>query len=179
VLGFGPFQVDLTTHELRKFGNRVRIPEQSFQVLAVLLESPGELIPRETLRSRLWPPDTYVDFERSLTVAMNRLRAALADSAEKPRYIETLPRLGYRFIATVEVVSNGNRAASEAPAEPATTTAEPESSLPPLESLPPGGAPAVVRHPSSGHLPRPASCSDGHWPGCHRTGIGALAPALP
>lgn len=107
LLAFGPFQIALETHELRKLGTRVRIPEQSFQLLALLLESPGELVTRETLRSRLWSPDTYVDFDRSLTVAMNRLRAALADSAEKPRYIETLPRLGYRFIANIEVIADG------------------------------------------------------------------------
>jgi TolB-like protein/DNA-binding winged helix-turn-helix (wHTH) protein len=137
VLGFGPFQVDLTTHELRKFGTRVRIPEQSFQILAVLLEAPGELITREAMRSRLWPPDTYVDFERSLTVAVNRLRAALSDSAEKPRYIQTLPRRGYRFIAPVEVVSNGRRAVSESPAKPETEAAEVEPSRPAVESVPP------------------------------------------
>jgi TolB-like protein/DNA-binding winged helix-turn-helix (wHTH) protein len=135
VLGFGPFQVDLTTHELRKFGTRVRIPEQSFQILSVLLESQGELITREALRSRLWPPHTYVDFERSLTVAVNRLRAALADSAEKPRYIETLPRLGYRFISPVEVVANGRRLVSGALAENEAVRAD--SSVSSVGNIPP------------------------------------------
>jgi TolB-like protein/DNA-binding winged helix-turn-helix (wHTH) protein/Flp pilus assembly protein TadD len=128
VLIFGPFQVDLTTHELRKFDTKIRIPEQSFQVLSALLESPGKLITREALRSRLWPPDTYVDFERSLTVAVNRLRAALADSAEEPRYIETLPRLGYRFIASLEVVSNVPKTEPSIPAPFKASESSPQQS---------------------------------------------------
>lgn len=99
---FGPFEVDLHTHELWKFGTRLKLVGQPFEILAVLLSHPGELVTREDLRSRLWPADTFVDFNHGLNAAVNKLREALSDSAESPRYIETLPRRGYRFIAKVE-----------------------------------------------------------------------------
>src|ERR1017187_9689042 len=99
---FGVFDVDLRTAELRKHGVRIRLEEQRFHILAVLLECPGELMTREELRQRLWSADTFVDFDRSLNKAMSKLRLALGDSAESPRYIETLHRRGYRFIAPVQ-----------------------------------------------------------------------------
>jgi Tol biopolymer transport system component/DNA-binding winged helix-turn-helix (wHTH) protein len=99
---FGPFEIDLHTHELWKFGTRIRLGGQPFEILAVLLDQPGELVTRENLRSRLWPEDTFVDFNHGLNAAVNKLREALSDSAEEPRYVETLPRRGYRFIAKVE-----------------------------------------------------------------------------
>jgi len=92
---FGPFEVDLHTHELWKFGTRIRLVGQPFEILAVLLSRPGELVTREELRTRLWPADTFVDFNHGLNAAVNKLREALSDSAENPRYIETLPRRGY------------------------------------------------------------------------------------
>lgn len=98
------FSVDLSTGELRKQGHRVRLQEQPFQLLAMLLACPGELVTREELRKRLWAADTLVDFDHGLNIAINKLRDALGDSAEKPRFIETLPRRGYRFIAAVEPV---------------------------------------------------------------------------
>ena len=101
---FGPFEVDLHTHELWKFGTRIKLVGQPFEILAVLLSKPGELVTREELRTRLWPGDTFVDFNHGLNAAVNKLREALSDSAENPRYVETLPRRGYRFIATVEWV---------------------------------------------------------------------------
>lgn len=99
---FGTYEVDLRTAELRKGGLKVKLSGQPFQVLTILLEHPGELVTREELRQRLWPSDTFVDFDRGLNAAVNRVREALKDSAETPRFVETLPRRGYRFIAPVE-----------------------------------------------------------------------------
>ena len=99
---FGPFSVDLHTHEVRKDSIRLRLVGQPFEILAVLLGRPGELVTREELRARLWAGDTFVDFDHGLNAAVNKLRDVLCDSAEKPRYIETLPRRGYRFIGKVE-----------------------------------------------------------------------------
>src|SRR5580704_6334601 len=99
VIRFGVFEADLTAAELRKSGVRIRLQEQPFQVLAYLLQHPGEVVSREDLRQRLWPSDTFVDFDHSLNTAVNKLREALGDSASSPRYVETLARKGYRFVA--------------------------------------------------------------------------------
>ena len=99
---FGVFEVNLQARELRKHGTRVKLSGHAFEILAVLLESPGEIVTRERLRARLWPAYTFVDFEHGLNTAVKKLRATLGDSPENPRYIETLPRVGYRFIAPVE-----------------------------------------------------------------------------
>src|SRR5215471_13213704 len=98
VVTFGAFQLDLQSGELSKKGTRVNLQQQPQQLLAVLLEHPGELVSREELRRRLWPDDTFVDFERGLNAAVKRLRDTLGDSAETPRFVETIPRRGYRFI---------------------------------------------------------------------------------
>ena len=98
---FGAFELDLRTGELRKSGVRIKLPDQPFQVLKTLLERPGDLVTREELRQRLWSAETFVDFEHGLNAAVRRLRDALGDSADVPRFIETLPRRGYRFIAPV------------------------------------------------------------------------------
>ena len=100
-LCFGNFEVDLRVGELRKQGVKLRLPEQSFQILAMLLERPGELVTREEIQKRLWPNDTVVEFENSISAAIRRLRLALGDSADDPRFVETLPRRGYRFVANV------------------------------------------------------------------------------
>src|SRR5215470_8985658 len=105
VLRFGVFQVNLAARELRKHGVRVRLPGQPFCILSMLLEKPGEIVTREEMRQRLWASDTFVDFEHSLNSAIKKLRAALSDTPENSRYIETVPRVGYRFIAPVEVVA--------------------------------------------------------------------------
>ena len=97
---FGTFEVDLKSHELRKHGLRLRLEEKLFQILELLLERPGQVINRRALREKLWP-DTHVGYEHSLNTAINKLRDLLGDSAQSPRFIETLPRLGYRFIAPV------------------------------------------------------------------------------
>jgi len=99
---FGPFEVNTRSGELLRQGSRVRLPHQPFQVLAVLLEHPGEVVTREELRKRLWPDDIVVDFDCGVNRAINGLRGALRDRADKPRFIETLPKRGYRFIAPVE-----------------------------------------------------------------------------
>src|SRR5438105_4608533 len=99
---FGQFEVDLATGELRKNGLRMHIQEQPLRILGALLERAGELVTREELRERLWPSETFVDFERSLNAAVAKLRQVLADSAEQPRYLETVARRGYRFVVPVE-----------------------------------------------------------------------------
>src|SRR5580693_9020544 len=101
--GFGVFEVDLRSGELRKRGVRIKLQEQPFQILSLLLERPGEVVTRDELRQKLWAAHTFVDFDRSLNKAMTKLRFALGDSAESPRYIETIPRHGYRFLAPMNI----------------------------------------------------------------------------
>jgi TolB-like protein len=105
-LRFGPFELDLRAGELRREGSKVRLQEQPLQILAMLLERPGQVVTREELRNRLWPSDTFVDFDHSLNKAINKLRDALGDSADTPQFIETLPRRGYRFLATIQTSHN-------------------------------------------------------------------------
>ncbi len=102
VLRFGIFEIDIRAGELRKNGVKLKLQEQPFQVLCLLVEHPNEVVTREELRSRLWPADTFVDFDHSLNAAIKRLRDALGDSAETPRFVETLARRGYRFVVPVE-----------------------------------------------------------------------------
>jgi cholera toxin transcriptional activator len=102
IVRFGVFTANLAAGELSKNGARIRLQEQPFQVLAYFLERPGEVVTREELRQKLWPADTFVDFDHSLNTAVNKLREALGDSASSPRYVETLARRGYRFLAPVE-----------------------------------------------------------------------------
>lgn len=102
VARFGVFEVDLTAGELRKRGVKLRLQGQPFQVLALLLDRAGEVVTREELQQKLWPSDTFVDFDHSLNTAINKVREALGDSASSPRYVETLARRGYRFIAPVQ-----------------------------------------------------------------------------
>jgi len=115
---FGVFEVDVRAGELRKQGVKIKLQEQPFQVLQILLEHPGETVTREDLRQRIWPADTFVDFDGGVNNAIKRLREALGDKAETPRYIETLPRRGYRFIGTV------NGSASLTPVDGSGTIAE-------------------------------------------------------
>lgn len=115
VVRFGTYEVDLRSRELRKNGLKVRLTGQPFQILTILLERPGELVPREELQKRLWTGDTFVDFDSGLNAAVNRVREALGDSAENPRFVETLPKRGYRFIGQLE----GPPFAVSIPAQPA------------------------------------------------------------
>src|SRR5579863_1881177 len=102
IVRFGLFELDLNGGELRKSGVKLRLQGQPLQVLTLLLEQAGSVVTREDLRQKLWPSDTFVDFDHSLNTAVNKLREALGDSASSPRYVETLARRGYRFLAPVE-----------------------------------------------------------------------------
>jgi len=122
MIGFGPFEADLYTRELCKNGLKLKLQEQPFQVLAMLLERPGELVTREEIRAKLWPEDTFVDFDHGLNAAVRRLREALNDNAGRPKFVETLPRRGYRFIAPVSLIE---------PAQPAKITPDVPAASPP------------------------------------------------
>jgi cholera toxin transcriptional activator len=131
---FGVFEADGQTGELRKQGRLVPLPGQPFYILVMLLEQPGELVSRTQIRERLWPDGTFVDFDHSLNTAMNKIRDALGDSASTPRFIETLARRGYRFIAPVQV----DGVVSAEPPHPTTgdVTSEPPRK-PVAETVPP------------------------------------------
>ncbi len=144
ILRFGVFELDLRAGELHKRGLKIRLQEKPLQVLAILLEKHGEVVTREELRQRLWGPDTFVDFDHSLGTAINKLREALGDSAESPRFIETLPRHGYRFIGHVEPVRavrapQAAEAFHPAPAEPGLSLVphQPAAVPAPAAELPP------------------------------------------
>jgi cholera toxin transcriptional activator len=122
---FGVFEADSATGELRRQGLRVKLNAQPFQVLLMLLERPGELIAREEISRRLWPDGTFVDYEHGLNAAINRIREALGDAASSPRFVETLARRGYRFVAPVErITPNGSDPAPAALASPPAETAD-------------------------------------------------------
>jgi cholera toxin transcriptional activator len=140
VTRFGLFELDLSAGELRKSGVKLRLQGQPFQVLALLLERAGDVVTREELQQKLWPSDTFVDFDHSLNTAINKVREALGDSASSPRYVETLARRGYRFIAPVqrdaqaESPSIGDGAiANSGSAAPATPMDPPVAMHPELE----------------------------------------------
>ena len=116
---FGVFEVNLLAGELRRSGSKVKLQEQPFQILTMLLAHPGEVVTREELQKKLWPADVFVDFDHSLNAAIRRLRDALDDSAENPRFVETLARRGYRFIAPVHPSEPSSD--SDAPATAITT----------------------------------------------------------
>jgi TolB-like protein/DNA-binding winged helix-turn-helix (wHTH) protein/Flp pilus assembly protein TadD len=109
VVRFGTYEVSLQSGEVRKAGLRIRVQQQPMKLLEILLERPGEVVTREELRSRLWPSESFGDFDQALNIAIGKLRSALGDSAESPRFIETLPKRGYRFIADVSVVDADTR----------------------------------------------------------------------
>jgi TolB-like protein/DNA-binding winged helix-turn-helix (wHTH) protein len=133
---FGPYELDIRSGEVRKFGIRLKLGEQPLRILILLMENPGELVTREELRARLWSHDTFVDFDHSLNSAVQRLRAALSDIADKARWIETVPRRGYRFVGAVEWSQpNGSSPATES-----ISTSQPaEHPLPepPAQAMPP------------------------------------------
>ena len=127
VVCFGPFELDLHSGELFKHGSRIKLQGQPIQILCILLEQPGKLVTREEISQKLWPSDTFVDFEHSLNTAVKKLRTALGDEAETPRYIETLPRRGYRFIGEIK--------------EPTPVGPEPANTVPVPSPAPPLKAP--------------------------------------
>src|SRR5580698_8257381 len=104
VVRFGTYEVSLQSGEVRKGGLRVRVQQQPMKLLEILLERPGEVVTREELRNRVWADENFGDFDQAVNIAIAKLRSALGDSAESPRFIETLPKRGYRFIAEVSVV---------------------------------------------------------------------------
>src|SRR5262245_12565873 len=138
VYRFGLFEVDGRLGELRKQGRVIKLRGRPFDILLLLLGRRGDLISRDELRQQLWPADTFVDFDHGLNSAMNRLREALGDSAESPRYIETLPKRGYRFIAPIEVVA---RAAA---AQPPDAAASPDAAVRADPERPDAAPPSLV-----------------------------------
>ena len=112
---FGAFEADLQAGELRKYGVRIKVADQPFRVLELLLERPGRLVAREELKQHLWPADTYVDFDRGLNAAVKILRGALGDSPRNPRFIETVPKRGYRFVAPAKPAPRIHGTAEETP----------------------------------------------------------------
>ena len=128
---FGAFEADAATGELRRQGIRVRLNTQPFQVLTMLLERPGELLTREEIARELWPDDTFVDYEHGLNSAINRIRDALGDTASNPRFVETLARRGYRFVAPVERIAAEN--GTPQPAVDSLTPSPAEQVVPPPE----------------------------------------------
>lgn len=125
IVRFGTFEADLREGRLSKAGIRIRLQEQPFQILALLLERPGQLVTREEIREKLWAKDTFVEFDDALNTAVRKLRVGLNDSADNPRFLETIPRRGYRFLAPV------------VPVEPAVAivVSAPTSSTSPAERL--------------------------------------------
>ena len=146
---FGPFEVHAGARELSKGGTKIKLRGQPYLILEVLLSRAGEVVTREEIRARLWPADTFVDFEHGLNTSVKKLRQVLCDSAEDPRYIETVPRLGYRFVAPVEVVTETLKPAAPAPAVEAAVL---PSLTPPSTriELPPSAYSAPVSTPLSG-----------------------------
>lgn len=144
---FGPYVVDLRAGELRKFGAKVRLQEKPLQLLAAIAEQSGQVVTRDELRRRLWPDDTFVDFETGLNTAVSKLRDALSDSADKPRYIETIPRRGYRFVVPVEITTgrtNGHSTATPLGASSPGSTSPVAAAAPAIVNAPlPTWMPAV------------------------------------
>ena len=137
-LRFGVFEVDLRAGELRKHGLKIKIQEQPFQVLAMLVDHAGEVVTREELQEKLWPADTFVDFDHGLNKAINKIREALSDSAESPRFVETVPRRGYRFIVEVKVADAAPVRSSELATQP-----HPAAKAGDLRNL--AGQPSILR----------------------------------
>jgi cholera toxin transcriptional activator len=145
IVRFGLFELDLSAGELRKSGVKMRLQGQPFQVLALLLERTGEVVTREDLQQKLWPADTFVDFDHSLNTAINKVREALGDSASNPRYVETLARRGYRFIAPVQsdVEKSERNQLHDNPPSDGASSASSAALQPAFQSL----APAPAIHP--------------------------------
>src|ERR1700676_5491167 len=120
-LRFDDFEVNLCSGEVWKHGIRVRLQDQPFQVLRVLLERPQQIVTRDELKQALWPADTFVDFDDGLNTAVKKLRELLGDSSERPRYIETIPRRGYRFVGSIALPSPVVARASAPSSQPALT----------------------------------------------------------
>jgi len=127
---FGPYLLDLRSGELRKFGTKIKMGEQSFRILCLLLDAQGEIVTREELRTKLWASDTFVDFDHGLNSAVQRLRDCLSDSAEKPNWIETIPRRGYRLVGRADFRDGNGVANSENDTEPPRAAEAPSNASP-------------------------------------------------
>jgi DNA-binding winged helix-turn-helix (wHTH) protein len=145
---FDDFEADLRAAELRRGGSRLKLQLQPFQVLVALLERPKEVVTREELRQRLWPQDTFVDFDHGLNTAMVKLRDVLGDSASSPKYIETIAKRGYRFLGSPEAVLDQPRVATAPP--PAIATSVPQNPI----AQPSSAAPSSIATPAESALPR-------------------------
>jgi len=156
MLKFGPYLVDLAAGEVRKNGSRIRLQEKPLRVLAMLAERHGQLVTREELQKRLWPEDTFVDFETGLNTAVSKLRDALSDSAENPRYIETIPRRGYRFLMPVEFTNQNHGTRNGVASATAEKDLSLDPSLPePASPEPPRAATGPSSMPAATDLPDP------------------------
>jgi DNA-binding winged helix-turn-helix (wHTH) protein len=142
---FGIFEVDAQRSELRRGDATVKLREQSFRILVLLLERAGDIVTREELRQGLWPSDTYVDFDHSLNTAIMKLRDALGDSADKPLYIETIPKRGYRFVAPVSVPLDAQRPTTTSGPGSA-SAARDEARQPPHAPLEISSSPSRIAH---------------------------------
>src|SRR4051812_45239173 len=132
---FGVFEVDLRAGELRKSGIRIKLQTQPFKLLTILLSRPGEIVTREELQQQLWDSEAVVNFDHSLGTAINKVREALGDSAETPRYIETLAKRGYRFVAPVQVLDRPDSPASAIVVDPAAAASSPAIDVPSPKSV--------------------------------------------
>jgi len=168
-IGFGVFQVDVQTGELRKQGLRIKLRDQPFQILLLLLAHPGEIVSRDELQKQLWPGDTFVDFDRGLNKAVNHLRTALGDSAESPRFIETLPKRGYRFIAPVEAGHPSGQAVEPITPETRQGPAERPDLTAPVQ--PPDAVPST-------HTSKPKSVARIPWLVAGLTSVAAIVSAV-
>ena len=129
IVRFGTFKVDFLSRELRKKGMRIRLEEKPFQILEMLIENAGQVVKRQRLCEKLWP-DTYVSFDHNLNTAVNKLRDLLGDSAQNPRFVETVPHLGYRFVAPVECLNGPNGHRLPVGVHAANPSIEPRNGLP-------------------------------------------------
>jgi DNA-binding winged helix-turn-helix (wHTH) protein/tetratricopeptide (TPR) repeat protein len=159
VVRFGLFEVDLEAQELRKAGMRIKLPDQPFQILAMLLEHPGRLVTREELQHRLWPQDTFVDFELSLNAAVKKLRQALGDDAHNPRFVETVYRRGYRFVGPVSAVTPPSETAEQDASPPRnleSAVSETPTTAPAPQAAPDASRSSSVPESAAGELAAPA-----------------------
>src|SRR5918993_5205039 len=145
ITSFGVFEVDRRSGDLRKAGVRIRLAAQPFQVLILLLDRAGDVVTREELQRHVWPADTFVDFDRGLNKAVNRLRETLGDTADSPRFIETIPKRGYRFIAPVQNGADGSASVQAPVADGALAFSTDRREGPVVESPAGGTHPPVWR----------------------------------
>src|SRR5216683_820619 len=117
IIRFASFELDEDAGELRREGMKIRLQDQPFQILTILLDNPGKIVPRDELREKIWPSNTFVDFDHGINNAIKRLREALGDTAETPRFIETIPRRGYRFVGAIQTDAPEMRSLAVLPLE--------------------------------------------------------------